>query len=88
MFRQWPHLNRIARALQHRAAFGKFHGFVYGIGFNDNITAYGFLNFAERAVGYYVIMPYHPAVVKQQSFEEAVRTSNLTPEQQSYLLKL
>jgi hypothetical protein len=29
-----------------------------------------------------------PAVVKQQTFEEAVRSSNLTPEQQTYLLSL
>ena len=29
-----------------------------------------------------------PAVARQQTFEEAVRSSNLTPEQQSYLLSL
>lgn len=29
-----------------------------------------------------------PTAVKQQTFEEAVRSSNLTPEQQSYLLNL
>jgi hypothetical protein len=53
-----------------------------------NLMAAHFSGQQEMALRAHYKADQKPAVVKQQSFEEAVRTSNLTPEQQSYLLSL
>src|SRR6185437_14952585 len=67
LFRQFTNFHRIAVTLEDGAPLCKFDGFLYRARFYDAITAEGFLDAAERAVGNDIFVMNHAAVVEKQA---------------------
>jgi hypothetical protein len=66
-FGDFAYFHTIAISLQDRTSLGKFNGFIGGIRLYDDEPANGFLDLAKRTIGNYVVVPYHPAVLKGQT---------------------